>query len=136
SQPDAPPPPRNPSPARSPGGAVPARLAIARTDDRIVSMEREARGLPAVLVTGWPGSGKSTVGRALARLLGAALVDQDTVTGPMVDVVAGLGGVHDLDDDRLARPTRDARYETSAAVAEDNRQVGMPVVLVDPFSRE
>jgi predicted kinase len=96
----------------------------------------EAQGLPVVLLSGWPGSGKSTVGRTLASRLSAALVDQDTVTGPLVSVVADLVGVHDLDDDRLARPTRDARYETIAAVAEENLQVGIPVVLVAPFSRE
>ena len=58
------------------------------------------------------------------------------MTGPLVGVVADLVGVHDLDDDRLARPTRDARYETIAAVAEENLHAGMPVVLVAPFSRE
>jgi predicted kinase len=99
-------------------------------------MASEAPVLPAVLLTGWPGSGKSTVGRALAGRLGAALVDQDTVTGPLVSVVANLVGVHDLDDARLAEPTRDARYETVAAVAEENLRVGTPVVLVAPFTRE
>jgi predicted kinase len=95
-----------------------------------------APDLPAVLLTGWPGSGKSTVGRLLASRLGAALVDQDTVTGPLVAVVADLVGVHDLDDARLAEPTRIARYETIAAVAEENLRVGTPVVLVAPFTRE
>lgn len=92
--------------------------------------------LPTVLVTGGPGAGKSTVGRALARRLGAALVDQDTVTGSLVDVVAELVGVHDLDDPRLAGPTRSARYEAVVAVAEDNLRVGTPVVVVAPFTRE
>jgi predicted kinase len=99
-------------------------------------MPVEAHEVPAVLLTGWPGSGKSTVGRALAGRIGAALVDQDTVTGPLVDVVANLVGVHDLDDVRLAGPTRAARYETVTAVAEENLRVGTPVVLVAPFSRE
>jgi len=92
--------------------------------------------LPAVLVTGAPGAGKSTVGRALARRLGAALIDQDTLTGPLVDVVADLVGVHDLDDPRLAGPTRAARYEALVAVAEDNLRVGTPIVMVAPFTRE
>jgi predicted kinase len=58
------------------------------------------------------------------------------VTGPLVTVVANLVGVQDLDDGRLAGPTRDARYETVAAVAEENLRVGLAVVLVAPFSRE
>jgi predicted kinase len=96
----------------------------------------EAQGLPVVLLSGWPGSGKSTVGRALASRLSAALVDQDTVTGPLVAVVADMVGVQDLDDVRLAGLTRDARYEAVAAVAEENLRAGTPVVLVAPFSRE
>ena len=99
-------------------------------------MPVEAAELPAVLLTGWPGSGKSTVGRVLASRLGAALVDQDTVTAPLVSVVANLVGVDDLDDARLAEPTRAARYETIVALAEENLRVGLPVVLVAPFSRE
>lgn len=96
----------------------------------------EAQGLPVVLLSGWPGSGKSTVGRTLASRLSAALVDQDTVTGPLVAVVADMVGVQDLDDVRLAGLTRDARYEAVAAVAEENLHAGIPVVLVAPFSRE
>jgi predicted kinase len=96
----------------------------------------EETALPAVILAGGPGAGKSTVGRALARRLRAALVDQDTVTGPLVDVVADLVGVHDLDDARLAGPTRSARYEAVIAVAEDNLRVGTPVVMVAPFTRE
>jgi predicted kinase len=99
-------------------------------------MPSETVALPAVLLTGPPAAGKSTVGRALARRLGAALVDQDTVTAPLVAVVADLVGVHDLDDARLAEPTRQARYETVTALAEDNLRVGNPVVLVAPFTSE
>jgi shikimate kinase len=90
----------------------------------------------AILLTGWPAAGKSSVGRALARRLGAALVDQDTATAPLVAVVADLVGVHDLDDERLAGPTRPARYETVAAIAEDNLRIGTPVVVVAPFTEE
>jgi predicted kinase len=99
-------------------------------------MPSQTPAAPAVLLTGWPAAGKSTVGRALARRLGAALVDQDTATAPLVAVVAELVGVHDLDDARLAGPTRRARYETIIALAEDNLQVGNAVVVVAPFTDE
>jgi predicted kinase len=87
-------------------------------------------------VSGAPGTGKSTVGQALARELGAALLDQDTATGPLVAVVAALVGVSDLGDPRLAGPTRAARYETLAALAEDTLHAGTPAVLVAPFTAE
>jgi predicted kinase len=92
--------------------------------------------LPVVLLTGPPASGKTTVGRSLARHLGAALVDQDIATAPLTAVVADLVGVLDLDDQRLAGPTRAARYETVIALAEDNLRAGLTVVLVAPFSAE
>jgi predicted kinase len=99
-------------------------------------MPSETAASPAVLLTGWPAAGKSTVGRVLARRLSAALIDQDTATAPLVGVVADLVGVHDPDDARLAGPTRRARYETVTALAEDNLRVGNPVVLVAPFTDE
>jgi predicted kinase len=99
-------------------------------------MPSETVALPAVVITGWPAAGKSTVGRALARRLGGALLDQDTATAPLVAVVADLVGVHDLTDHRLAGLTRRARYETVTALAEENLGVGVPVVLVAPFTEE
>jgi predicted kinase len=92
--------------------------------------------LPVILLTGAPGTGKTTLGRRLAGRLGAALLDLDAATGPMVDVVAGVLGVDDLDDPRLIGATRAARYEVLTALAEDNLRVGTPVVLVAPFTAE
>jgi predicted kinase len=99
-------------------------------------MPSESVAPAAILVTGWPAVGKSTVARALARWLRAALIDQDTATAPLVAVVADLVGVHDLTDPKLAGQTRRARYETVIALAEDNLRAGIPVILVAPFAEE
>jgi predicted kinase len=90
----------------------------------------------AVLIGGPPATGKSTLATALAPRLGAALLDLDVVTGPLTRVVSGLIGVRDLDDPALAGLTRDARYDTLLDLAGANLRVGLPVVLVAPFSRE
>jgi len=90
----------------------------------------------AVLISGAPGTGKSTLGAALAPRLGAALLDLDVVTGPLTVVVASLVGATDLSDPRIAGLTRAPRYETLFAIAEDNLRAGIPVVLVAPFTTE
>ena len=57
-------------------------------------------------------------------------------TGPLVRVISGLTGVHDLDDPALAGLTRAARYDTLLGLAAANLRAGRPVVLVAPFSTE
>jgi predicted kinase len=93
-------------------------------------------GMDALLITGPPASGKSTLARVAASRLRAVLLDQDVLTAAMTAVVGDLVGTHDLDDPRLAAVTRDARYEAVLATAEDNLRAGNPVVLVAPFTAE
>jgi predicted kinase len=90
----------------------------------------------AVLIGGPAGTGKSTLGAALAPRLGAALLDLDVATGPLTAVVAELVGRVDLGDPLLAARTRKPRYDTLFALARDNLRAGLPVVLVAPFTAE
>jgi predicted kinase len=92
--------------------------------------------LAAVLVGGPPATGKSTLASALAPRLGAAVLDLDVATGPLVRVISGLIGVTDLDDPALAGLTREARYDTLLALADANLRAARPVILVAPFSAE
>jgi predicted kinase len=90
----------------------------------------------AILVAGPPASGKSTVGSALAKTLGATLIDQDVATGQLLSIIESLVNVDDLDDPQLAALTRTARYETVTRLAEDNLRLGNTVLLVAPFTAE
>jgi predicted kinase len=90
----------------------------------------------ALLIAGPPASGKSMVGESLARTLGAALIDLDVATEPLLSVIGSLVNVDDLDDPRLATLTRADRYETITRLAEDNLRVGNTVLLVAPFTEE
>ena len=92
--------------------------------------------LPAVLLSGPPASGKSTLSHLVARELRAAVIDQDVATAPLVSVVQRLVGADDLDDPRLAGLTREPRYRVVLDLAIDNLAAGMPVVLVAPFTAE
>jgi predicted kinase len=90
----------------------------------------------ALLIAGPPASGKSRVGASLARTLGAALIDLDAATEPLLSVIESLVKVDDIDDPRLATLTRADRYETITRLAEDNLRVGNTVLLVAPFTEE
>jgi predicted kinase len=90
----------------------------------------------AVLISGAPGTGKSTLAAALAPRLGAAVLDLDVATGPLTAVISDLIGAADLSDPRIARLTRTPRYETLFALAEDNLRTGVSVVMVAPFTTE
>lgn len=92
--------------------------------------------LPALLITGPPASGKSTLAAAVAVRVRGALLDQDVMTGALTAVVGELVGTHDLDDPALSTLTRAARYEAVIATAVHNLRAGMPVVLVAPFTAE
>jgi sugar-phosphatase len=87
------------------------------------------------VVAGPAGSGKSTLGKALATRRGAVLLDLDTVTNPLLD---GLGPIPAADghwnDPGQRDIIRPARYATLLAVAA--AQVVEEIVLVAPFTAE
>ena len=86
---------------------------------------------------GPPGSGKSTLGRAVAARIGACLLDLDTATNPLIAQIAALTDAgDDLDHPTLRGAVRDARYRCLTDLAAENVRVGCPVVLVAPFTRE
>lgn len=88
-------------------------------------------------VGGLPGSGKSTFGRAMAVAVGGALLDNDTLTNPLMARIAALTGAgDDLDHPSLRGPVRDARYDCLRDTAAEVAGVGCSVVLVAPFTAE
>lgn len=90
---------------------------------------------PVILVAGPPGSGKSTLGRALAPELGAALLDLDVVTNPLLEALQrhGVFGGRHWNDPALRSTIRPARY---AALRDAIAAQTVPVVAVAPWSAE
>jgi predicted kinase len=91
----------------------------------------------AVVVSGPPGSGKTTFATALARRGGYALFDIDVVTGPLTRAALGLLGAEEaaLDGEWGAR-LREARYDSLVDAAAANHDLGLGVVVVAPFTVE
>ncbi len=97
----------------------------------------EVTGGPVICCAGPPGSGKSSVGAALGAQLGWAVVDQDSATNPLMEQVAIAAGIpFDLDAPLLRGAVREARYACVTAVGRDNARIGVPTVLVAPFTAE
>ncbi|WZH38866.1 MAG: HAD-IA family hydrolase [Microbacterium enclense] len=90
----------------------------------------------AVVVAGTAGSGKSTLGRAIAETLRAPLVDLDSVTTPLLDVLpeSAVGG-HWLTSPH-APAIRAGRYAALRATAADALSTAGRVVVVAPFTAE
>jgi mannitol-1-/sugar-/sorbitol-6-phosphatase len=90
----------------------------------------------AVAVAGVAGSGKSTLGRALAMRLQAPLLDLDTLTNPLLDALGtGVFGGHWLASEHAAL-VRQGRYAALLATAGEVLASAGGVVLVAPFTQE
>lgn len=92
--------------------------------------------VPVIAVAGVAGSGKTTLGRALAAELGLPILDLDQLTNPLLDRLhATAMGPHWLSGaDAVA--VRDGRYAALRAAAADIVGIGVGVVLVAPFTAE
>ena len=89
----------------------------------------------ALVVAGPAASGKSTLGRELARRTGAVLLDLDTLTNPLLDGLQ-VGSPGHWNGPDLRSVVRPARYAVLLAVAREQADLGHDLVLVAPFTAE
>lgn len=92
----------------------------------------------AVLIGGYAGSGKTELGRILARLTGWSILDKDTVTRPIVEyALEALGQpAHDRESDLYLSQIRPREYETLMATAHENTSCGNGALITSPFLQE
>lgn len=91
-----------------------------------------------ILIGGYAGSGKTELGRILARETGWPMLDKDTLTRPVVEVALELLGKspHDRESDTYVQSIRPREYEALVAAANENLECGNSVILTAPFIRE
>lgn len=98
----------------------------------------EPRRPHAFLIGGYAGSGKSELARVLSRLTGAAIIDKDTITRPVVErLLEDLGRpAHDRESETYLEQVRPHEYEALLATIQENADVGVGVIATAPFIRE
>ncbi|HMO84135.1 MAG TPA: AAA family ATPase [Lacipirellulaceae bacterium] len=88
-----------------------------------------------ILVAGYAGSGKTFVGKNLARQLPAFYLDKDTVSGPLVERL--LAELHqpagDRDGSVYREEIRPLEYQALIAAGMEAAELGADVVLSAPF---
>jgi predicted kinase len=86
----------------------------------------EVRQAHLILITGLPGTGKSTLARSLARHLGLPLICKDTIKEPLLDL---LGATDRSESRRLS----DASFAVMFALARDCLRAGTDVIVEGNF---
>ncbi|WP_422751217.1 AAA family ATPase [Micromonospora sp. WMMD1219] len=91
-----------------------------------------------VLIGGYAGSGKTELGRMLARATGWPMLDKDTLTRPIVEAALEILGQspHDRESETYLKLVRPREYEALSAAAEENVQCGNSVIVTAPFIAE
>lgn len=92
----------------------------------------------ALFVGGLPGSGKTELGRILARLTGWPMLDKDTLTRPVVEAALEVLGQspHDRESSDYLDKIRPREYEALLSTAIENIDCGNSVILTAPFIGE
>lgn len=117
----------------------------ARSQRVVHDPEQEIRGRkirlhrPAILlIGGYAGSGKSELGRMIARESGWPILDKDTITRPVVESALTVLGVspHDRESSTYLSNVRPREYEALAAAIQEQVECGNSVIATAPFIRE
>lgn len=91
-----------------------------------------------ILIGGYAGSGKSELGRILARLTRWPIIDKDTITRPVVEAaLETLGSSYDdRESDQYLRVVRPREYEALDSAIDENVACGVSVIATAPYLRE
>lgn len=91
-----------------------------------------------VYVGGYAGSGKTLLGRMLAKETGWPMFDKDTLTRPVVEAALRLlgGSPHDRESDTYLTHVRAQEYAALAAATQENVECGNSAIVTAPFLRE
>lgn len=111
---------------------------VVNAPDQLRRTELRLRRPRVVMVGGYPGSGKTELGRILARETGWPMLDKDTLTRPVVEAALEVLGQspHDRESEAYLSRIRPREYEALEDATKENVQCGSSVIVTAPFIRE
>ncbi len=91
-----------------------------------------------LMVAGFPGSGKSTVGKIIASRRKIAFIDKDTVSRKITEEAIKVIGSYegDYETNAYGSSIRRAQYLDMGIIAAINLSIGKPVLLTSPFTAQ
>jgi len=93
-----------------------------------------------IQIGGLTGSGKSTLGKQLARRLKFAYIDKDTITRQLVDALLVSArsdvGIGDRDSEVYLENVRPYEYQCFASAIAENVELGVSTIATAPFLTE
>lgn len=111
---------------------------VVRAPEQARQTDVRLRNPHVILIAGYAGSGKTELGRILARETGWPVLDKDTITRPVVEAaLEALGeSPHDRESEAYLTTIRPREYEALAAAATQNIECGNSAIVTAPFIRE
>lgn len=107
-------------------------------EDRRARSRTEQTAPTIVVIGGYAGSGKTELGRILARLTGWPVFDKDSATRPVVEMaLQELGSSpNDRESELYLTKVRPAEYEALRTLTAENVACGNSAIMTAPFLRE
>ncbi|GGQ44111.1 GntR family transcriptional regulator [Couchioplanes azureus] len=101
-------------------------------------LETITRNPHVILIGGYAGSGKTELGRILARQTGWPMLDKDTLTRPVLEAALEMLGLspHDRESETYLNFMRPREYEALMSAANENVACGNSAIVTAPFLRE
>lgn len=111
---------------------------VVRAPDQTRRSEVRLRKPHVLLIGGYAGSGKTELGRIIARETGWPMLDKDTLTRPVVEIALEILGQspHDRDSDTYVNIIRPREYESLVAATVENVECGNSAIVTAPFVQE